>query len=81
MTDLPDKAFPDNSDKDTLDRDIGSPGQNSRMHATTKIQSVVSPERYPLADRKTQTEVASGKQSEEKDGPEGRVKALIRQCF
>lgn len=44
--------------KQPLDPDGGSPGQRSRTHAATTIQSSVTPEDYP-AEERAQQEIVS----------------------
>lgn len=43
--------------KEPLDARSGNPSQNSRLRAATAIQSEVSPEDYPAAEREGQTAV------------------------
>lgn len=50
--------------KQPLDIDDGSPGQNDRLHAATKIQSSVMPEQYPESERDAQVAAATGQPDE-----------------
>lgn len=43
-----------------LDLHSGTPSQNDRLHAATKIQSSVTPEQYPESEREAQVEAATG---------------------
>jgi hypothetical protein len=46
-----------------LDPKAGSPGQRSKLHAATAIQSSIGPEDYPKADRKEQVAGGTGRGS------------------
>ncbi|CAH0496064.1 hypothetical protein [Novosphingobium sp. CECT 9465] len=57
--------------KQPLDIHGGSPSQNGRMHAATKIQSPVTPEQYPESERDAQVAAATGQPNKSgRDGDE-----------
>lgn len=43
---------------ESLDPRSDNPAQNSRLHAATRIQSPVTPEDYPEAERQAQIDAA-----------------------
>lgn len=51
---------------EALDPRSDNPSQNSRLHAATKIQSPVSPEDYPEAEREAQLDAAGVRPSQQK---------------
>jgi hypothetical protein len=51
---------------DPLNPEAGSASQNSRQHASTAIQSEVTPEAYPAFEREAQVEQATGRPAGEK---------------
>ena len=55
--------------KKPLEPRSSNPSLNSRLRAATDIQSVVTPEEYPEADRKEQTKVMGTPGEKEKASP------------
>ena len=55
-----DSPMADRRRDDSLEPPAGSPGERSRLHAATRIQSSVTPADYPPGDRAAQVAAAGG---------------------
>lgn len=60
--------------KHPLDPKGANPSENSALHAMTGIQSSVTPEQYPAAERAAQVEAATGRPAESAKGRDPAAK-------